>query len=66
VIMLTIRQAASRPDCPLTEHALRQAVKRHELPHFRSGSRVYVDFDRLLEWTAQQMDESVTRSKEMN
>ncbi len=58
--MLTIRQAASRPDCPLTEHALRLYVKRGQLPHIKAGSRVYIDFEALLEWTAKQMKESVT------
>ena len=61
--LLTIRQTAKMPTCPLSEHALRLYVKRGQLPHIRAGSRVYLDYDALLDWTAQQMQNSVKQEQ---
>ncbi len=44
----TIRQASKRPDLP-NECALRRMVKTHECPGFFSGTRFYVDTEKLLE-----------------
>ena len=57
--VMTIKQAAARPDCPLKEYAIRHYVKLHAIPHFKRGNRVYVDYDGLIEWAEKRMRESM-------
>lgn len=45
--MMTIRAAAAV--VPMAEHALRGMVKRGEAPGFYSGTRFYVNYDRLID-----------------
>lgn len=45
--ILTIRQAAASSGIP--EHAIRGMVKRHEIPIMQSGTRVYINLNKLRE-----------------
>lgn len=45
--MLTIRECAATGLMP--EHALRTMVKCNQAPHITVGSRVYINFDKLVE-----------------
>ena len=49
----TIRQAAEQADCPYREWRLRQMVKTGQVPHFKAGNRVYINFDLMLQEFAQ-------------
>ena len=44
--MLTIREAARTGILP--EHAIRQGVKRGEIPHIMIGTRALVNYDKLV------------------
>ena len=45
----TIRQAATMPQCPYTEYAMRLMLKRGELPGFYSGSRFRINYGLMME-----------------
>ncbi len=45
--MMTIKQVASTGLLP--EHALRTGVKEGWIPHVKSASRVYINYDKLVE-----------------
>ena len=61
---LTIRQAAARPDCPVSEGTLRRMVKNGEVPGFYSGSRFYINFSQFLEWIDHKCRETVKQKEE--
>jgi len=46
--MLTIKQTADTGILP--EHALRAGVKEGWIPHIKSASRVYINYDKLVEY----------------
>ena len=45
--MLTIREAARTGILP--EHAIRQGVKRGEIPHITVGNKALINFDKLVQ-----------------
>lgn len=45
--MLTIKKAAA--SVGISEYALRGMVKRHEIPYMQSGTRVYINVNKLQE-----------------
>lgn len=55
----TIRQAAKKPDCPLSEYQLRLRVAQGRCPGVYSGNRFLVDFEGLKELIRQEATASV-------
>lgn len=57
--LLTIRQTVR--ETGLSEHFLRQAYKRGELPHIMSGTRILVNVPKLREWIDEQTARATAR-----
>lgn len=61
-VFLSIRKTAERGI--ISEHYLRQMLKRGELPHIKSGRKVLVNYSRLIEKLGELTTETAEREQD--